>query len=94
MIVNNLMISAMPIMVKSSLCNLSDKSPHEIHEIYEDDPTDPGGCFVVKGHEYTISSMESVLYNYLHIRKQAKQGNIIRGMILSREHESGFGNSY
>ncbi len=93
-LINDLMISAMPIMAKSSLCNLNDKTPVELHEIYEDDPTDPGGYFVVKGHEWVISSTESVLYNYLHIRKQVKHGDIIKGMILSREHESGFGNSY
>lgn len=65
----DIMIASIPIMTKSILCNLYDKSPIELHEIYEDDPTDPGCAFLISGHEYVIASIESVLYNYLHIRK-------------------------
>jgi hypothetical protein len=59
-------------MVKSILCNLDGKTPIELHEVFEDDPTDPGGYFLVKGHEWVIASTESVLYNFLRIRKQGK----------------------
>lgn len=81
-------------MVKSILCNLHGKNATELLDIYEDDPTDPGGYFIVKGNEWVISSTESILYNFVHIRDLGKKVNVIRGMIISRSDVTGFGNSY
>jgi len=88
------MIAKIPVMVKSVLCNLHNTSSIESLDIYHDDPTDLGGYFLLNDHDYVVSSTESVLYNYLHLRKKDKKGIIVNGMIISREHETGFGNSY
>ena len=68
-VVTDMLMSSVPIMVKSSLCNLVGKNPIELLDVYGDDPIDKGGYFIVKGHEWVVSSEDSVLYNYLHIRK-------------------------
>lgn len=33
-------------MVKSKICNLDGKNAIELLDVYEDDPTDPGGYFI------------------------------------------------
>lgn len=61
----------MPILVKSLQCNTHDKSPFELKEIGED-PTDPGGYFIISGNEKVIVSQERIVQNYPHITLSSK----------------------
>jgi hypothetical protein len=82
--IKHVFITNIPIMAKSVLCNLYGKSAVELRNVYQDDPTDPGGYIVAKSHEYIFATTESVLYNYLHLRKMGKKNDLIKGMIISR----------
>ncbi len=56
------MIAKMPIMVKSKLCNTYNKSKETLIQL-EEDPSDQGGYFIVKGNHYIINNLESLKYN-------------------------------
>lgn len=55
-------IGDLPIMVKSNLCVLNRLSDDELIELGED-PTDPGGYFIINGTEKVIVMVEEVLSN-------------------------------
>ncbi|HEY0768711.1 MAG TPA: hypothetical protein VGD31_00070, partial [Sphingobacteriaceae bacterium] len=59
-------IADIPIMVGSCKCNTYNMSKETKKNIHED-PTDPGGYFIIKGGEWVIDMMESRLFNYPHI---------------------------
>lgn len=54
--------SSLPVMANSRICNLYGMSPEALERIGED-PSDPGGYFVVGGIENTVNNMESSTYN-------------------------------
>jgi len=56
------LIGELPIMVKSCLCALNGKSEDEVAELGED-PSDPGGYFIINGTERVIVMVEEVLSN-------------------------------
>ncbi len=55
-------IGELPVMVKSDLCILKGKTNEELIELGED-PSDPGGYFIVNGTERVIILVEEVLTN-------------------------------
>ncbi len=55
-------LGEIPIMVKSKVCSLSHMNEDELIEAGED-PSDPGGYFIVNGTERVIVMMEEVLSN-------------------------------
>src|SRR3989338_8942970 len=55
-------LGELPIMVKSKLCALHGMSEEELIENGED-PSDPGGYFIINGTERVIVMVEEVLYN-------------------------------
>lgn len=62
-------IGRMPIMVKSSLCNLSELC--EEQQIYLGEcPNDYGGYFIIKGHERVLTSQLRANYNQIFVLKQ------------------------
>ncbi|XP_013391802.1 DNA-directed RNA polymerase III subunit RPC2 [Lingula anatina] len=71
---NNLPIGRMPIMLRSSNCVLTGKTPAELAKLNEC-PLDPGGYFVVKGTEKVILIQEQLSKNRM-IVEQDKKGNV------------------
>lgn len=55
-------ISKIPVMVKSNLCNLNNKSKETLIALNED-PHDFGGNFIIKGNEWMIDSFEQSNFN-------------------------------
>ncbi|EGF81711.1 hypothetical protein BATDEDRAFT_29606 [Batrachochytrium dendrobatidis JAM81] len=58
----NIEIGRMPIMLKSSYCVLTNKSPDEIADLGEC-PLDPGGYFIIRGTEKVILIQEQLSRN-------------------------------
>ncbi|MCK4952859.1 DNA-directed RNA polymerase subunit B [Candidatus Bathyarchaeota archaeon] len=57
-----ILIGALPIMLKSKLCFLSQLSPEKLIN-YGEDPKDPGGYFIINGSERAIVAMEDLAPN-------------------------------
>ena len=80
-------ICQMPIMVKSNICNINNMSDEVLSNINED-PTDPGGYFIIKGIEWVIDSIENITYNQprIYINKWLKE--TIRCEFISKPGDS------
>ncbi|MBR9702557.1 DNA-directed RNA polymerase subunit B'', partial [Candidatus Woesearchaeota archaeon] len=61
-------IGSLPIMLKSKFCHLHNLSRDELIEKGED-PTDPGGYFVINGTEKVIVTIEDLASNRLMVEK-------------------------
>jgi DNA-directed RNA polymerase beta subunit len=59
-------IGNMPIMLKSKFCHLSGYSGDQLSEVGED-PTDPGGYFIINGTEKALINIEDLMSNKLMI---------------------------
>lgn len=71
-------IADVPIMIKSSLCHLRDKTAEELMALGED-PKDPGGYFIVKGHEKVTALQEQLEYNKIFLmRMKTKENPVAR----------------
>ncbi|XP_070566303.1 DNA-directed RNA polymerase III subunit RPC2-like [Ptychodera flava] len=81
---NNLPIGRMPIMLRSSNCVLSGKSPAELAKLNEC-PIDPGGYFIVKGVEKVILIQEQLSKNRMIVEADRK-GNVTCS-VTSSTHE-------
>ena len=57
-----------PIMVKSRMCNLHGLSKEALINLNED-PSDPGGYFIIIGIERVLDSTENILFNQIRIFK-------------------------
>lgn len=73
----------LPIMVGSSRCHTNNCTPSMKFEL-EEDPTDKGGYFILKGHEYTIDLSENIKYNITHLHKNAHSSEFVRAEFLSQ----------
>ena len=62
----NHQISNFPTMVRSSTCHTDGETPQILKKIQED-PQDPGGYFIIKGGEWSVSCIETRLFNSPHI---------------------------
>ncbi len=60
---------ALPIMLKSKACYLSQMSPQELIEAGED-PNDPGGYFIINGTERVLVTVEEIVQNRPIIEKK------------------------
>ncbi|PIK34752.1 putative DNA-directed RNA polymerase III subunit RPC2-like, partial [Apostichopus japonicus] len=67
----NLPIGRMPIMLRSSNCILTGKSPAELAKLNEC-PLDPGGYFVVRGSEKVILIQEQLSKNRMIVELDRK----------------------
>ncbi|ARA72182.1 DNA-directed RNA polymerase subunit B [Kaumoebavirus] len=82
--VKNFRIASLPTMVRSELCN-THKLPKQALKMFEEDPTDLGGYFIIKGTEWAIDSIESRVYNYFHCFKNVGFRNeLARGEYISK----------
>lgn len=66
-------IGRMPIIVKSKYCNLDGLSSEELSEKKED-PTDPGGYFIINGTERIIITTEDLAPNNILITRDNQEG--------------------
>jgi DNA-directed RNA polymerase beta subunit len=66
--IKNFKLCRVPVMVKSVLCNTHGLSKEALMEIHED-PTDPGGYFIIKGVEWVIDCIENILFNQIRVFK-------------------------
>lgn len=57
-----------PVMVRSIMCNTHGCSKEALTRLNED-PTDPGGYFIIKGVEWSIDCIENILFNQIRIFK-------------------------
>lgn len=92
-VISDSMICKLPTMVKSRMCNTSNRSKEALIRLQED-PSDLGGYFVIKGNQYIIINMESMKYN--ESREFANEGHkneICRADIISKPGDA-FENSY
>lgn len=67
-------VGKMPIMLKSRFCNLYEKSREELIK-HGEDPTDPGGYFIINGTERSIVNMEDLAANNFMVEKDGKEIN-------------------
>ncbi|XP_072044988.1 DNA-directed RNA polymerase III subunit RPC2-like [Amphiura filiformis] len=81
---NNLPIGRMPIMLRSSNCVLTGKSPAEMAKLNEC-PLDPGGYFICKGVEKVILIQEQLSKNRMIVEADRK-GNVSCN-VTSSTHE-------
>ncbi|XP_076354382.1 RNA polymerase III subunit RpIII128 isoform X2 [Tachypleus tridentatus] len=81
---NNVPIGRMPIMLRSSKCVLTRKSPAELAKLNEC-PHDPGGYFIVNGIEKVILCQEQLSKNRMIVEEDSKGG--IACQVTSSTHE-------
>ena len=78
------MIGKMPIMVKSQLCNTHNQSKSTLINLNED-PSDIGGYFIIKGNEWVIDGIESMTYNIgRYFYNKGHKNEVSRGDIISK----------
>ena len=86
--ITNLHIAAMPIIVGSKLCHTYKKSKEALIQMQED-PTDPGGYVPIKGIEWVVDNIESILFNQIRcFRNLGHQKEMARGEIVSKPGDS------
>jgi DNA-directed RNA polymerase beta subunit len=73
----------LPTMVKSSCCNTYNKGIKELTELNED-PSDPGGYFIVKGVEWSIDNVENILFNQMQISHNPKSKELYKCSFISK----------
>lgn len=77
-------LGKIPIMVGSKLCHTYGLPKHILRDLNED-PTDPGGYFIINGGEWAIDSVESILFNKIRIFKnEGYQKELLHAHFISR----------
>jgi DNA-directed RNA polymerase II subunit RPB2 len=90
--INNVLVSSIPCMVGSKLCNSHNKTYETLQKLQED-PTDKGGYFCIQGNGWCINSSESTTNNKLKVFLNAGHSNeLVRLEILSK-YGDGYENS-
>jgi len=90
--VKDMRLAAMPVMVKSVLCNLHN-APRETLKALEEDPNDPGGYFIVRGNEWFINMSENLVLGLFHCYKNNYGREVVRGTFQSKPGDA-YENSY
>jgi len=85
--IKNKKICQMPIMVKSNICNLFGLSQDALMKLNED-PSDVGAYFIIKGVEWVIDSIENVTYNHPRIYKNIWKKEVVRCEFISKPGDS------
>jgi DNA-directed RNA polymerase II subunit RPB2 len=85
-------IASIPCLVGTELCNTYGMS-REAKKAIGEDPTDPGGYFIIHGSEWTIDCLENTTNNTFHVHRNMYQNEIVRGNFLSKPGDA-FENSY
>ena len=66
--IKNFKLCRVPVMVRSVLCNTHECSKETLVRMNED-PSDPGGYFIIKGVEWVIDCIENILFNQIRVFK-------------------------
>ncbi|KAI1909457.1 DNA-directed RNA polymerase III complex subunit Rpc2 [Ophidiomyces ophidiicola] len=82
---NGTAIGRMPVMLRSSKCVLSDKSPREMYLLHEC-PLDPGGYFIVNGTEKVILVQEQLSKNRVIVEADPKK-EVVQASVTSSSNE-------
>lgn len=91
--IDNAMICKLPTMVKSKMCNTYNRSNEALIQL-EEDPSDLGGYFVIKGNQYIIINMESMKYNEgREFGNAGYKNELCRAELISKPGDA-FENSY
>ncbi len=69
-------IGDVPVMAKSNACILNNFSTQKLIE-HGEDPSDPGGYFIINGSERVIVGLEDLSYNKIIVDRETIGGNII-----------------
>lgn len=82
--VKNFKICKMPIMVGSKWCNTYGLSQETLTQLHED-PSDPGGYFIIKGVEWVVDCVENILFNKVRIfRNEGYKKEMMRAEFISK----------
>ncbi len=91
--VDNSMICKLPTMVRSKMCNTYNRSSEALIQL-EEDPSDLGGYFVIKGNQYIIINVESLKYNESkEFINEGHKNQLCKADIISKPGDA-FENSY
>lgn len=85
-------IASIPCMTQSELCTTYGAS-RETMKFLEEDPTDIGGVFIIKGGEWSVDNLENITNNTFHVHKNMHMNEVVRGTFLSKPGDA-FENSY
>lgn len=85
-------IASIPCQVGSDLCHTHNCTREKLKEL-EEDPENPGGYFIIKGHEWTVDNLENITNNMFHVYKNAYMNELARGTFISKPGDA-FENSY
>lgn len=86
--VKNFKLCRVPILVNSDLCNKVGLSKEALVKMHED-PTDPGGYFIIKGVEWVIDCLENVAFNQIRIFKnEGYSKEVMRVEFISKPGDS------
>ena len=69
-------IGDVPVMAKSNACILHNFSTQKLIE-HGEDPSDPGGYFIINGSERVIVGLEDLSYNKIIVDRETVGGNIV-----------------
>lgn len=69
-------IGHLPVMMKSSICNLNGLTEEELQDIGED-PMDPGGHFIINGSERILVTLEDLAPNQIMMEQGDRYGTPI-----------------
>jgi DNA-directed RNA polymerase beta subunit len=82
--VPNFKICKMPILVKSKWCNTYNLSKEALTRLNED-PSDVGGYFIIKGIEWSLDCVENILFNKVRIfRNEGYKKEIMRAEFIAK----------
>lgn len=82
------LVSIIPIGVKTDMCILNGMSREALLEAGED-PNDPGGYMIVKGTEWVINCLENSCFNSMSIYRTDKVDNeLVRGTIICKSGDA------
>ncbi|MFP4006227.1 MAG: DNA-directed RNA polymerase subunit B'', partial [Candidatus Hadarchaeia archaeon] len=76
-------IGDLPVMVKSKICNLGDRTREELIEAGED-PLDPGGYFIINGTERVLVTQEDLASNRILVERGGRGSTQVAKVFSSR----------
>lgn len=82
--VKDFKICKMPIIVGSKWCNTYGLTKETLERLHED-PSDPGGYFIIKGIEWVVDCVENILFNKVRIfRNAGYKKEVMRAEFISK----------
>lgn len=72
-----------PVMVGTVICNTYGKSSEEKIRMHED-PSDPGGYFIIKGIEWVISTVENLIFNQIRVYVNDDDKEAVRLEVINK----------